>query len=277
MSSPGQDTPRPSLNLTLVGCGRMGSALLQIWLDDVPGVKISVLEPSDLPPSLEKAVTHGRVPEDLRENLKAADVIVLAVKPQAMKNVCENLKPYIDSNTLILSIAAGQSLATFENYFGKNQPIIRAIPNTPAAIGKGMNVAVANPHVSAAQKTTASDILKAAGLLEWVEDENLLNAVTALSGSGPAYVFYLMEVLTHAGEKAGLGKSLAETLARQTVIGSAALAETSHEDAAVLRKNVTSPGGTTEAALNILMSGEVQKIFDDAIHAAKRRGEELSA
>lgn len=254
----------------------MGSALLEGWLNAFPAHEFAVIEPNQIPKTLENKVLHGKTANDINEFISDSDMVVLAVKPQVMSDICLDLKPFINEAALILSIAAGQSLANFASYFGEVQPVIRAMPNTPAAIGKGMSVAVANNHTSEKQKTLASALLESAGLFEWVEGEDLLNAVTAVSGSGPAYVFHLIEVLERAATEAGLSTELAATLARQTVIGSAALAEAQSETpASTLRENVTSPNGTTAAALEVLMNGEMQDIFTKAILAAKKRGEEL--
>jgi pyrroline-5-carboxylate reductase len=257
--------------IALIGCGKMGHALLDGWVkSDIKS--IIVIEPS----SIKGAPKSVRVLKKPGRELKNCDVIILAVKPQIMNNVCKALKPHLAKDALILSIAAGRSINGFKKLFGASQPIIRAMPNLPASIGKGISVAVASSNVKPAQKKIAAQLLAAAGQVEWVKDEKLMDAVTAVSGSGPAYVFYLIETLAKSGEKAGLGKALSMTLARQTVIGSAALADADKTDAATLRKNVTSPGGTTAAALEILMNGEMQKIFDRAIDAAKKRSQKLS-
>lgn len=264
-----------SLTLTLLGCGKMGAALLRGWLAAVPNLRVNVVEPNPLPAELSghSNITHYTAPDN---KLSGSDIFVLAVKPQVMKQVCESVRDFVAPGALILSIAAGQNLAAFAGYFGENQPAIRAMPNTPAAIGKGISVLVANAHASAAQKAQAESLLSAAGLARWVEDEALMNAVTALSGSGPAYIFLLIETLAKAGEKAGLTPDLAMTLARQTVIGASALAEAESETpASTLRENVTSPGGTTAAALDVLMNGELQELFNKALLAAKARGEAL--
>lgn len=264
-----------SINIVLAGCGKMGSALLRSWIKSDIQAHYTVIDPSSLPDTLAPAI-HKTSVKEASAAIKQADTLILAVKPQIIKDVCESLKPTLPSKTLILSIAAGVPVNTFEEIFGPHQPVIRAMPNTPASIGKGMSVAVANTNVSSAQKDQASRLLKCAGRLEWLGSETLLNAVTALSGSGPAYVFYLIEALAKAGEKAGLPMPLAMTLARQTVIGAAALAEQSpDQDASTLRENVTSPGGTTAAALEVLMNGELQNIFDHALESARQRGEDL--
>lgn len=251
----------------------MGLALLRGWLDADMNASFIVVEPS-----LRYRIKGVEFLQESGEELKFCDIIVMAVKPQVMDKVCAELKSHIKKDALILSIAAGRSIKSFENIFGGTQPVIRSMPNLPASIRQGITVAVANKNVKTAQKKSATELLACAGLVEWVDNEKLLNAVTAVSGSGPAYVFLLIEILSKSAQKAGLNKELSMALARQTVIGSAALA--AHEpktDAATLRKNVTSPGGTTEAALKALMNGDMQKIFDYAIACAKKRGEQLSS
>lgn len=260
--------------VVLIGCGKMGGAMLRGWISS--GIKpqdISVLEPQGIAQEFLSAGVHVFTP-----NTPPPDVAVLAVKPQVMNDVCASIKSTIAPQTLILSIAAGKSIATFENLFGAAQPIIRAMPNTPAAIGKGITVAVTNKNVTTAQKETAHKLLCTTGRVEWVEDESLMDAVTALSGSGPAYVFLLIETLAKAGERTGLPADLAMSLARQTVIGSAALAETdATTSTTILRQNVTSPNGTTEAALKVLMDETgIQPLFDRALAAATDRSRELS-
>ena len=178
---------------------------------------------------------------------------------------------------MFVSVAAGKPLAFFEKHLGAGAKIIRSMPNTPAAVGKAITVAVANKNVSGADRDQAAKLLSAIGDVVWVEKESLLNPVTALSGSGPAYVFLLIETLTKAGIHIGLEAGMAEKLARQTVIGSAALAEVDTSPAAQLRQNVTSPGGTTEAALKTLMAHPgIQELFNNALKAAAKRAEELS-
>jgi pyrroline-5-carboxylate reductase len=264
-------------HITLVGYGKMGQALLEGWLNSPINAKFTIIDPQ-IDKKLENTPlkTHYSSTEDAQSALNTTKMVILAVKPQIMANVCAELKPHIAPDAAIMSIAAGQTIANFERYFSPSQPIIRTMPNTPAAIGKGMSIAVANTRIRAQQKELAEALLTSAGKIEWVQDENLLDAVTAVSGSGPAYVFHLIEILTKSAESAGLTPALAATLARQTVIGAAALAENEPETpAATLRENVTSPGGTTAAALEILMNGEWQDIFDRAIAAAKDRGQAL--
>ncbi len=260
--------------ITLLGCGKMGSALLRGWLTSGMKAVFHVVEPYGLPQEFAgvSSIHHHAEAKDA----PASDVYILAVKPQVMDEACRALKAPNDS--LVLSIAAGQTIAGFEKRFGTAMAIIRTMPNTPAAIGKGITVAVANPNVNSEQKDMATRLLRAAGQVEWLDDEGLMDAVTAVSGSGPAYVFLMIEALGVAGEKAGLPKDLAMKLARQTVIGAAALAEADGDtDAMTLRRNVTSPGGTTEAALKVLMEdGRLQALMNEAVLVAERRGKELA-
>lgn len=270
--------PEP-LTLALIGCGKMGSALLRGWLACDIASEIHVLEPHGLPPNInpDTRIKIYKNAGDLTVAAPVLDMMVIAVKPQIMDEVCAPLAPLLAPHTAILSIAAGQTIASFERRFGTDRAIIRAMPNTPAAIGKGITVAVPNALVTDAQKNQAHALLSATGAVEWIAEESLMNAVTALSGSGPAYIFLLIETLAAAGEKAGLPAALAMILARQTVIGSAALAEIDADiPAATLRENVTSPGGTTAAALEVLMNGNLQDIYDRALAAATARGKELS-
>ncbi|MCK5284308.1 MAG: pyrroline-5-carboxylate reductase [Alphaproteobacteria bacterium] len=272
--------------ILLVGCGKMGSALLNGWKSSNIKFECTVIDPQNIPepstisqnseqPHAHK-VRYVKSYKECTEYINKADIVLLAVKPQIMHKVCADLSPLISKTALILSIAAGQTISNFENSFGSNQPIVRAMPNTPAAIGKGITVAIENSQVTKEQKETATTLLSATGSLEWIKDENLLNAVTSLSGSGPAYIFYLIETLAIVGKEIGIPSDLANKLARQTVIGSAALADHENEiSASTLRENVTSQKGTTQAALNILMNGELKNILKRTLEAAKKRSEEL--
>lgn len=265
--------PTDPLSIALIGCGKMGGAMLHGWLAAGMTHTAYVVEPGPLPPEL----AHNPVVKHLHDadTLPITDVLVLAVKPQVIGDICASLR--LDSSTLVLSIAAGQKLANFEKHFGASHPIIRAMPNTPASIAKGVTVLVANQNVTTDHHEMATRLLSATGHVEWITDEDLMDAVTALSGSGPAYVFHLIEVMTKAGTDCGLEPDFARSLARHTVIGSAALAEADFATPAeILRKNVTSPGGTTEAALNVLMNGEIQDIFTRALSAATAKSKELS-
>ncbi|KAA3513346.1 pyrroline-5-carboxylate reductase [Agrobacterium rosae] len=263
--------------LVLIGAGNMGGALLSGWLKrGVPGASIIVIDPrpSDTMTGLiaEAGATHlTEVPQDT-----TAGILFLAIKPQLMEAVLPPLKPLIGPQTVIVSIAAGKTLAGIEAYLGKSAAI-RAMPNTPAMVGRGVTGAYANEATSDAQKSLVETLLKVSGPVEWVETEANIDAVTALSGSGPAYVFYLVECMAEAGRKCGLPADLAMRLARETVAGAGELLHQSPDEASRLRKNVTSPGGTTAAALSVLMADDgIQPIFDRAIAAAKKRAEELA-
>lgn len=257
----------------------MGAALLRGWLDTLPENDFSVIEPQPLPQDLlsprVQVFSDGGAFSDSGVR---ADIFVLAVKPQVMNAACAQIKPAVAPESLVLSIAAGQDIESFQRRFHPGQPIVRAMPNTPAAIGAGVSVAVASDSVTAPMREAAQQLLRAVGKVLWIGEENLMNAVTALSGSGPAYVFLLMEILAEAGRKVGLDAALAATLARETVIGSALLAAREEgQTPEALRRAVTSPGGTTQAALEILMDGRLQGIFDTALTAARDRGQALRA
>ncbi|MCD8563281.1 MAG: pyrroline-5-carboxylate reductase [Alphaproteobacteria bacterium] len=247
-------------SVLLVGCGKMGGSLLQRWLSDQRFSSTAVIEPSGLPQEFQGSIVrHYTAAQDITPG-STFDLIILAVKPQVIREVCEGLKPLAGPQSLILSIAAGTPLALFEDIFGSTQAIVRTMPNTPAAIGKGAIVAVANAACTPAHKALADTALSGTGLVEWVEDENLMNAVTALSGSGPAYVFYLIEALEKAGTDIGLPGTLAAKLARQTVIGSAALAEstpTPRRPRCV--RTSPAPAAPRLPALEVLMNGEFQE------------------
>lgn len=265
----------PPANILLVGCGKMGGALLRRWQELTLYKDICIVEPGPINVLAAKQVqTFDKIPPAFKPN-----VIVMAIKPQIMPDVTKLYKDYAAQGALILSIAAGMPVKFFERELGRKAAVVRAMPNTPASIGQGISVACPNHNVTKTQKALATKLLGSVGEVMWVEDEKLLNPVTALSGSGPAYVFLLIEALTAAGRKIGLDAKMAERLARQTVIGSAALAaDSSNVSAAKLRQNVTSPNGTTAAALQVLMQDDaLQKLFEKALAAASRRAEELSA
>lgn len=265
--------------LLLVGCGKMGGAMLAGWLDrGLDPADSHVIEPNRgaLGALAELGVRHyaegGALPAGLEPK-----VVVLAVKPQMMDAALPHYRRFVRPETLFLSIAAGKTIAYFERGLGP-APIVRAMPNTPAAIGRGITVACPNPRVSAAQRDLADQLLKAVGEVAWVEDEALIDPVTALSGGGPAYVFLLMEYLAEAGAAAGLPPDLAKRLARVTVSGAGELARQSLEPVEQLRRNVTSPGGTTLEALKILMAEDgLRPLLVKAIAAATRRSRELAS
>ena len=242
-------------SLLLVGAGKMGSAMLDGWLaQGLNPKKLVVIEPQ-LGKAL-KALARRGVKLNPKPGPKAkadAAAIIIAVKPQTALDAVPPLGLYVSKSTLVLSIMAGRTIGFLEKSLPPGTAIVRAMPNTPAAIGRGISVAVANAKVSARQRKLAGDLLAAIGKVEWVKDEGLIDAVTAMSGSGPAYVFLLTEAMTKAGIAAGLPAELAKRLARETVAGSGELLHRSDLDAATLRQNVTSPGGTTAAALEELM------------------------
>lgn len=266
--------------LVLVGCGKMGGALLDGWLQrGLAAEDAYVVEPDA---GLREALRarHGVValaePKMLPTALSPR-ALVFAVKPQAMQAVLPAYEGLAASGAVVLSIAAGTPIARFEQTFGAATPVARAMPNTPAAIRRGVSVLIANGRVSGAQRALCEALLAAVGAVHWVEDEELLHAVTAMSGGGPAYVFLLIETLARAGIASGLPEELAWPLARATVAGSGALAEASDAPVEVLRKNVTSPGGTTQEALAVLMAEDgIQPLFDRAIAAGTRRSRELA-
>lgn len=267
-------------SLVLVGGGKMGGAMLAGWLArGVTPAQVHVVEPDQgRADALKKehGVTVHADGAQLPASLKA-EVVVLAVKPQSMDGVIGAYRRFTAPDCLFLSIAAGKTIAYFEGKLGAGAAIVRSMPNTPAAVGRGITVGCPNKQVSAAQRKVADDLLKSVGEVAWVDQEELLDAVTAVSGGGPAYVFLLAETLAAAGVASGLPKDLAERLARVTVAGSGELLHQSPEPPSTLRKNVTSPAGTTERALNVLMGPDGwQKLLDKAIAAATARSKELS-
>jgi len=205
-----------------------------------------------------------------------AGVLFIAVKPQLMDAVLPPLKAAVGENTVVVSIAAGKTLASLEAHLGK-AAMVRAMPNTPAMVGRGVTGAFANAGANERQRQLVQNLLQVSGPVEWVPAEADIDSVTALSGSGPAYVFYLVECMAEAGRKLGLQADLAMRLARETVAGAGELLHQSPDDASRLRENVTSPGGTTAAALGVLMAEDgMQPLFDAALEAARKRAQELA-
>jgi pyrroline-5-carboxylate reductase len=266
--------------LVLVGAGRMGSALLEGWIKAGLVNKSSpaqVVEPNP-PDSLRESISGGAVVLVSAARIDAARplLVVLAVKPQMLDAVLAELRPVAGGGAAFVSIAAGKTIASIGVALGGNPPVIRSMPNLPASVGAGVTAAVAGKGVDAALKAQANALLGAVGEVVWLEDESLLDAVTAISGSGPAYVFNLVEALAAAGVAIGLPRGAAERLARETIVGAAALLKASEESPAALRQAVTSPGGTTEAALKVLM-GEagLTPLMRLAAEAALSRAREL--
>ncbi len=265
--------------LVLVGAGKMGGAMLEGWLKGgARAAKIVAIDPAPPPETRELMDRAGVRLNPDPASITDAEVVVIAVKPQLMEQVLPGLSGLNVSRPLILSVAAGKTIASFERHFGADAAVIRSMPNTPAAVGRGITAMAANRNVSPAQAVLAQALLSAGGEVVTVPDEAMIDAVTAVSGSGPAYVFYLTECLAVAGEKAGLPKELAVHLARATVAGSGELMRQSGIDAATLRQNVTSPKGTTFAALEVLMAADgMQPLFYEAGAAAARRSRELAS
>ncbi|MCP5381766.1 MAG: pyrroline-5-carboxylate reductase [Kordiimonadaceae bacterium] len=267
--------------ILLVGCGKMGSAMLSGWLKrklDIAAIHIVEPNIDHVKAEFEELASsqlHNSF-ESIPSKLKPS-FIILAVKPQMMDDVMETLKASHLSGDVIVSVAAGRTIHYFEDHIGRSQAIIRAMPNTPAAIGRGITVCCANRLVSDEKREICTLLLQAVGLVEWIDDESLMDAVTALSGSGPAYVFAMVEAMASAGESIGLDPELSRRLARETVCGSGALLDKSREKASKLRENVTSPGGTTAAALDVLMADDgIFRIMRRAMQEAKARSKELA-
>ncbi|WP_170450929.1 pyrroline-5-carboxylate reductase [Ruegeria arenilitoris] len=259
--------------LVLLGCGKMGSAMLAGWLEHgLPAASVWVIDPN---PSEWLRAQGVNINTPLPEE---PAVVLVAVKPQMMGEALPAIQALGGGGTLFISVAAGTSIATFERVLGAGTPIIRAMPNTPAAIRQGITALIGNASTSGSDMTLAEDLLSAIGDTVRLQDEAQMDAVTGLSGSGPAYVFHLIETLAGAGEAQGLPHDLAMRLAKATVAGAGALAMASEEDPSQLRINVTSPNGTTQAALEVLM--HEQKGFPNLLHravkAATDRSKELS-
>lgn len=265
--------------LVLAGAGKMGSALLAGWLQRGLNPRDVIVQDPAPKPDSAALMSSQRVALTAAVNRLDAppSVIVVAVKPQAMEEAFPALAKLAGPDTIILSIAAGKSLASFERHLPANAAVVRAMPNTPAAIGRGVTGVIANRNVTAGQKATCDALLSAVGEVVWLKDESQIDAVTAVSGSGPAYVFLLAECLADAGVAAGLDKATAMKLARETISGAGELLHHSADDAATLRQNVTSPGGTTAAALSVLMqeTGGLKGLMQQAVGAAIKRSREL--
>ncbi len=263
--------------LALIGCGKMGGAMLTGWLQrGLPSDKVTLIEPNAeaVAPYVAMGCRHLSEAASLTN---APRVVVLAVKPQVMGEALAGLAQFVDAGTLFVSIAAGVTLARYREALGGMAHIVRAMPNTPAAVGRAVSVLVAGPDIGQGERELAQMLLAAVGETAWVEEESLLDAVTALSGSGPAYVFLLAEAMAEAGIAAGLPADLAQRLARGTVTGAGELLYQAEESAAQLRQNVTSPAGTTHAALQVLMAEDaLPALMTRAIAAAAQRSRELA-
>jgi pyrroline-5-carboxylate reductase len=266
-------------SIILVGCGNMGRAMLESWVacECVKPENIHVVEPAEA--LRNKLTTFGvsiySSADALPEGLKPV-LFIMAVKPQVMFDVAPDYQKYIDGGAAVLSIAAGIGTKRFEKAYGASTAVVRVMPNTPAAVAKGMMVIYTNEFVTEQQSALVEELMQANGAFATIDDEALMDAVTAVSGSGPAYVFHVIEAMIEAGIAAGLPDETAKLLAEQTVYGAACYAKESGVDAKTLREQVTSPNGTTAAALAVLMKDDALKnLMRDAVAASKKRSEEL--
>lgn len=256
------------MHVLLVGAGKMGSAMLRRWHDLRIAEEILVID----------TARNMKSPADLPADF-TPEVIVFAVKPQTLPDLLPDYKKFTDAGALVISIAAGRTTGFFKKYLGDDVAVVRTMPNTPASIGEGITGIYAPANVSAVQRDIALSLLSPVGEVVWVDDENLLDAVTAVSGSGPAYVFLMIEAMAAAGEQLGLSPDTAMKLARQTVIGAGALAQAEPQNSArLLRESVTSPNGTTAAALSVLMrdGAGLKELMQKALRAANDRAKELN-
>ncbi len=262
--------------MVLLGCGKMGSAMLSGWLaQGLPASSVWVVDPhpSDWLKGLDGLHLNRQLPE-------SPAVVLIAVKPQMMAEALPALRQIAGHDgTLFISVAAGIPLSVYQEVLGPEAVIIRAMPNTPAAIGKGITALIGNQRAGDVEMALAEGLLRAVGQTVRLENEGQIDAVTGVSGSGPAYVFHLIEALAEAGQAEGLSQDLAMQLAKATVAGAGALAEQADEPPARLRENVTSPGGTTAAALGILMDEKdgLRPLMRRAVRAAVKRSQELGS
>jgi pyrroline-5-carboxylate reductase len=264
--------------LVLVGAGKMGGAMLQGWLErGLDPLGVTIIDPFAAAPMRALAADRGMA---LNPPAPAAgpEALVVATKPQMLDEAAPAVDAILLADTVVISILAGKTIADLKARLPNARAIVRAMPNLPASIGRGATGAVASPDVRAAQRLTADLLLRSVGIVEWLPSESLIDAVTAVSGSGPAYVFHLAECLAEAGVAAGLPPEVAARLARATVTGAGELLSRSDLSPARLREDVTSPAGTTAAALDVLMAehGGLREMMRDAVAAAKRRAEELA-
>ncbi len=259
--------------LVLLGCGKMGTAMLEGWLDGgLPPGSVWINDPNPSEWVQEQGINlNADLPDD-------PAIVLVAVKPQIMRDALPSLAQLGNGTTLFLSVAAGITIATFEEMLGPDTPVIRSIPNTPAAVKQGITAIIGNARVTETQMQDAETLLSAIGHTVRLETEDQMDAVTGLSGSGPAYVFHMIECMAHAGEAQGLAPDLAMTLARATVAGAGALAMQSDDTPSQLRVNVTSPNGTTQAGLDVLMNEDtgLPRLMADTIDAAAKRSKDLA-
>ncbi|MGF6328211.1 pyrroline-5-carboxylate reductase [Pseudomonas sp. BS3782 TE3695] len=262
--------------IAFIGAGNMAASLIGgLRAKGLDAAQIRASDPGEQTRARVSAEHGIEVFADNAEAIQGVDVIVLAVKPQAMKAVCEAIRPSLAPNQLVVSIAAGITCASMHNWLGA-QPIVRCMPNTPALLRQGVSGLFATGEVSAEQRQQAEELLSAVGIALWLDEEQQLDAVTAVSGSGPAYFFLLIEAMTAAGVKLGLPADIAAQLTVQTALGAAQMAVASDVDAAELRRRVTSPAGTTEAAIKSFQAGGFEALVEKALGAAAHRSAEMA-
>ncbi|WP_406854470.1 pyrroline-5-carboxylate reductase [Alsobacter sp. KACC 23698] len=273
-----KDPSRLPSSLVLVGCGKMGGALLEGWIrTGLPGERITVLDPHVHMGLVSFCERHDVTLNPPLSQVSEPEALVLGIKPQMLDDAASDLKDLAGPDTLVISILAGKTLGDLRSRLPRARAVIRAMPNLPASVQRGVTGCSGTPEVSDRQRDIANALLSGVGLVEWVESEELIDAVTAVSGSGPAYVFHLVECLARAGAAQGLPPDLAERLARATVEGAGELLHRSDLTPGTLRENVTSPGGTTAAALAVLAAPDgLAPLMDRAVAAARKRAEELS-
>ncbi len=263
--------------LTFIGGGNMATSIIGgLIAQRFPSSAITACDPMD--ENLKKLRENFKISTTTNnsEGVANADAVLLAVKPQIMKTVCENLRPFIKKDAVIISIAAGIPISNIEQWLGNDLAVIRCMPNTPALVQQGASGLYANDNTNKAQKTIANKILSAVGIVEWLDKENLLDAVTAISGSGPAYFFLFMESMIEAGIKQGLSPDTAKNLAIQTCLGAGLLAQKSDVDVAELRQRVCSPGGTTIEAIKSFEADNIQAMVERAMQACADRAVEMA-
>lgn len=271
-------TTENKTQITFIGAGNMARSLIAGMIEDKAAVVITVADPSEE----QLDIIRGQWPEcltttDNQQAVSQADMVVLAVKPQIMQTVCEGLAEAIQARKpLIVSVAAGVSESSLSRWLGGLLPVVRCMPNTPALVQSGMSGLFANSRVSDEQRSLAESVMRAVGMTLWFDEEDKLHAVTAVSGSGPAYFFLVMEAMQRSAESFGLSADEARLLVLQTAFGASKLALESPDSAAELRQKVTSKGGTTEAAIAQLQAGGLEATFDAALKAAAQRSIVLS-
>lgn len=264
--------------LVLIGAGKMGTAMLEGWLKaGVTGDQVVIFDPAPPPETVALIKSHAIAHNPAPDTVTGIEVILLAIKPQMVDEVLPGLKALAREKPLVVSVVAGKTIAALKGHFGKDVPVIRTIPNTPSAVGRGITAMAPGNNVSGPQVDLATALLTAIGEVVTVDDEGLIDAATAISGSGPAYIFYMTECLTEAGKALGLPDDVAVKLARATVAGAGELMRVTGTDAATLRQNVTSPKGTTYAALQVLMADDgMEPLLRKATAEAEKRSRELA-